>query len=143
MDSDPAVSICFAVRIDGVDLGAFTGCEGLACEVTVEQREEGGNNGYVHQLPGRLRYSNVRLTRPVNADTTRVAAWFAAMAHEVRRTTAVIAALRADGSTVASWSLGGVMPVRWEGPTLRADLPRVALETLEIAHHGFLPVGRG
>ncbi|HKE97450.1 MAG TPA: phage tail protein, partial [Actinomycetes bacterium] len=57
LTNDPAVTVCFTVEIDGKDLGAFTGCEGLGMEVVVEQREEGGNNGFVHQLPGRMKYS--------------------------------------------------------------------------------------
>ena len=36
-------------------------------------------NGFVHQLPGRIKYTNVKLTRPVNADTAKIAAWFASM----------------------------------------------------------------
>jgi phage tail-like protein len=139
--SDPAVSICFTVRIDEHDLGAFTACEGLGCEVTVEQREEGGNNGYVHQLPGRLRFTNVRLTRPINADSEKVARWFAAMTTGVKRTTAEICAMTADGTQVATWNLVGVIPVRWQGPSLSVDALRVATETLELAHHGFLPPG--
>lgn len=139
--SDPAVSICFSVRIDEHDLGAFTACDGLGCEVTIEQREEGGNNGYVHQLPGRLRYSNVRLTRPINADSEKVARWFAGMASGVTRTTAEICAMTADGARVATWSLVGVIPVRWQGPSLSVDTARVATETLELAHHGFLQPG--
>ncbi len=34
-------------------------------------------NSFVHQLPGRIKYTNVKLTRPVNADTAKIAAWFA------------------------------------------------------------------
>ena len=46
---DPAVSVCFAVTIDdsSYDLGLFSTCDGLGCEVTVESRQEGGNNGFV------------------------------------------------------------------------------------------------
>ena len=36
-------------------------------------------NAFVHQLPGRIKYTNVKLTRPVNADTAKIAAWFASM----------------------------------------------------------------
>ncbi len=139
--SDPAVTVCFTVEIDGRDLGAFTGCDGLGCEVTVEQREEGGNNAFVHQLPGRIKYSNVKLTRPVNAETKEVARWFAGMSGGVRRTTARITARAADGTEVMDWSLRGVFPVRWRGPSLSVDSPKVALETLELAHHGFMETG--
>jgi phage tail-like protein len=136
--TDPAVTVCFTVEIDGHQLGAFTGCEGLGCEVTVEQREEGGNNGFVHQLPGRIKYSNVKLTRPVNADTRNVASWLASMVGGVRRTTARVTARSADGTAIMDWSLAGVFPVRWQGPSLNVDAPKVATESLELAHHGFL-----
>lgn len=78
-NADPAVSVCFKVEIDACPLGTFTACEGIGVEVTMEQREEGGNNAFIHQLPGRMKYTNVKLTRPVNADTAKVAAWFAKM----------------------------------------------------------------
>ena len=45
--------------------------------------------------------------------------------------------MRGDGSVVATWELDGVGPVRWSGPTLNLDSPKVAIETVEIAHHGF------
>jgi len=36
-DDDPAVSVCFIVKIDDFSLGAFNSCEGLGCEVVMEQ----------------------------------------------------------------------------------------------------------
>lgn len=138
---DTAVTVFFSVKIDGHDLGNFTGCQGLSFEVQVEKREEGGNNGFVHQLPGRITYSNVRLTRPVNTDSGKVARWFATMKAPIKRTQAEIRAMASDGTTIATWSLTGVIPVKWEGPSMGLDSPAVASETLEIAHHGFLPAG--
>jgi phage tail-like protein len=138
LTSDPAVSICFTVAIDGHDLGAFTQCDGLGVEVVVEQHEEGGENRFVHQLPGRMKYTNVKLTRAINGDTASVASWFASMHGEVRRSTAEIAALQLDGTKVASWSLQGVIPVKWTGPQLNVGDAKVATETIELAHHGFL-----
>jgi len=136
--ADPAVAVCFTVKIDNHELGAFTQCDGLGCEIVVEQREEGGNNLFVHQLPGRIKYSNVKLTRPVNADTEKVARWIASLATQVKRTSAEIAAMSQDGTKVAAWSLEGVIPVKWTGPQLSVESPKVATESLEIAHHGFL-----
>jgi phage tail-like protein len=140
--ADTAVSVCFVVKIDTHDLGSFTGCEGLGCEVVLETREEGGNNGYVWQLPTRLKFPNIKLTRPLGPDTMKVAQWFAELSSGVKRTTATIQAMTADGTVVASWSLSGVLPVRWTGPSLNLDSPKAATETIEIAHHGFLPSGR-
>ncbi len=138
LTSDPAVTVCFTVKVDGHDLGAFTQCDGLACEVAVEQREEGGNNLFIHQLPGRMKFTNIKLTRPINGDTEKVARWLSGMTDEVKRTNAEIAALNSEGKTVASWSFMGVIPVKWTGPQLSVDSPKVATESLELAHHGFL-----
>jgi phage tail-like protein len=138
-DPDPAVTVCFAVSIDDKDLGTFNSCEGLGVEVVLEQREEGGNNGFVWQLPTRLKYSNVKLSRPLGPDTMKVARWFASMTGGVTRKTATIVAKSSDDVEVARWSLQDVVPVRWSGPSLNLDSPKVATETIEIAHHGFLP----
>lgn len=139
---DPAVSVCFMVEIDNISLGAFNSCEGLGCEVVMEQREEGGNNGYVWQLPTRIKYSNIKLTRPVTRDTEQVTRWLAGMLGGIPRKTAHISAMTLDGTVVARWSLMDVVPVRWTGPSLNPETVKVATETLEIAHHGFLNAGR-
>ena len=138
-DTDPAVSVCFTVTVDGKDLGFFSTCDGLGVELVMEQREEGGSNGFVWQLPSRLKYTNVKLSRAVGKDSSKVTDWLIGYATEVTRMTACISARAADGHVVASWSLDGVIPVRWTGPSLTLDSPKVAMETLEFAHHGFLP----
>jgi phage tail-like protein len=130
--------MCFTVAIDGRELGTFTGCSGLGVELTLEATEEGGNQSFVHQLAGRLKYTNVRLTRPLDADSGRIAAWMSSMATNPGRSTARIAACRPDGSVVAEWNLTGVLPVGWHGPDLTVDSPKACTETLDLAHHGFL-----
>ena len=135
---DPAVAYMFKVKIDGQELGLWNSFEGLAMETTIETREEGGNNQFVHQLPGRLKYSNVKISRPIGPDSSRVAEWLSGMAGGVRRTTAVITALGPDNKELVSWSLDGVVPVKWTGPSFHVETLKVAVETLEMAYHGFL-----
>lgn len=138
---DPAIGVYFRLKIDGVganyDLGTFISCDGLSLEVQTEDREEGGNNGFVWKLPVRVKYSNVKFTRPIGAGSTEVSKWFAAMATEVKRTTAEITTLTSKGEPLVTWKLDGVVPVKWQGPSFSAESPKVATETLEIAHHGF------
>ena len=136
-DLDPGSTIFFTLTIDGESLGYFNGCEGLSSTVEIEHRQEGGNNGYVWQFPSRVTFSNIRLTRSLTPDTAKVAAWISSVATGVKRPTAQIAALRADGSEVAHWGLIDVLPVSWQGPSLDPSNPSVATEVLEIAHHGF------
>lgn len=138
---DPAVSVCFVVTIDDIELGSFNSCQGLGAEVVLEQREEGGNNHHIWQLPTRLKYPNVKLSRPLTRDTEKVARWFASMTTGFSRKTAHIEARTGDGQPVARWGLLEVVPVRWTGPVLSAEQPKVAVETIEIAHHGFVMEG--
>jgi phage tail-like protein len=140
-DDDLMVGVAFAVEIDETSIGVFNSCEGLGLEVVLEQREEGGNNVMVWQLPTRMKYSNIKLTRPVGPDSPKLTKWITKALHSVEPITAVISALSADGKKVAKWSLNGVVPVRWTGPSLNLDSPKVFTETLEIAHHGFIDGG--
>jgi phage tail-like protein len=143
-DQDPAVSVRFVVTLDDMNLGEFNSCEGLGAEVVIEQREEGGNNGFVWQLPTRMRYPNIKLSRPLTKSTEQVAKWFGATLasraarSQTGRTTGYIQAMTGDGEIVATWGLLDVVPVRWTGPSLNLDSPKVATETVEIAHHGFV-----
>jgi phage tail-like protein len=136
---EPPVGVCFTLKFDDQLIGTFNSCEGLGLEVVMEQREEGGNNTMVWQLPTRLKYSNIKLTRPIGEDSRKLTKWITDAMNKLAPTTGVIAALGADGTKVAQWSLEGVVPVRWTGPSLNLDSPKVFTETLEIAHHGFLP----
>jgi phage tail-like protein len=138
-----AVAIAFVVKIDDQDLGAFNTCDGLGCEVVVEQREEGGNNGHVWLLPTRMKYSNVKLSRPITADSAKLTRWITSMANGITRKTATIEARTLEGTVIARWGLLDVIPVRWTGPQLSPDSPKVAVETLELAHHGFFGPGTG
>lgn len=138
---DPGSTIFFHLTIDGESLGSFNTCDGLSSSVEIHQHQEGGNNGFVWQLPSRVTFSNITLSRPLTADTSKVAAWVSSVTTGIHRPTAQIAALRADGSLVARWGLIDVLPVSWRGPAFNPESPAVATETLEITHHGFTDAG--
>lgn len=136
--SDPGVQLYFKVTVDKSHvLGLFTACDGLGVEVVMEQREEGGNNDFIHQLPVRMKYTNLKLTRPFDRDTAMIARWFASMSGKIVRTTAAVTAQTADNLPIGTWSFTGVLPVRWQGPSFSVESAKVATETLELAHHGF------
>jgi phage tail-like protein len=133
------VGVCFAVKFDKTDVGKFSSCEGFGLEVVMEQREEGGNNGLIWQLPTRMKYSNIKLTRPIGPDSEKLTKWIVKALNGLKPTTGEIKAMDAAGNPVMTWQLEGVVPVRWTGPSLNLDSPKVFTETLEIAHHGFTP----
>ncbi|MBW3662397.1 MAG: phage tail protein [Actinobacteria bacterium] len=142
-EMDPAVTVGFAIEIDGHKLGVFTSVDGLSFEITLEPVTEGGNNAFVHQLPGRVKYQNIKLKRPLNKDSQVVVDWFQKLIREMNqgkatRSTMKITAKNTAGDDVATWNLQGVIPVKWQGPSMSVESSKVAEETLELAHHGFL-----
>lgn len=142
--SEAAVGYVFKVQIDGLELGAFTKVEGLAAKYEILTVREGGENGFVHQLPGRIAYDNLKVTRPVDSESGKIAVWFGQFQTKVRQAghykpvTASVEAIDSASETVATWNLGGVIPVRYSGPTFQAGANNVLTETIEVAHSGFL-----
>lgn len=138
-DADmPAVSVFYGVRVDNsFDLGSFTQVDGLSFEVVVEQREEGGQNRFVHQLPGRFKYPNLKLVRPLDAQSQQTKQWFATMHGGFTRCTIAISAMRPDQSVVTSWTVQGAIPVKWSCASMSVDSPKMVVETIELAHQGF------
>jgi phage tail-like protein len=138
--SDPANTFRFNVVIDGTDLGEFTSLDGLTAEYEVRSYQEGGENGFVHQLPGRLKYGNIKLTRPVDVRTNPLGTWFRLLAKGVgtRRYTATVVTYNDNRQPVAEWTFTEVWPVRYAGPSFSADNAKVAIETFEFAHGGLL-----
>jgi phage tail-like protein len=138
VDKDPAVDLYFKVVIDNHNIGTFITCSGLSMDVSIEPVKEGGNNGFTWKLPGRVEYGNVKLTRPIGPESNLVSQWIAGMSSgDFVRTKAVITALTPKAEELVSWTLSGVIPVKWEGPSFSAEGGKVAQETLELAHHGF------
>ena len=135
----PGLALSFDVQIDGVPVGTFTGCSGLSAQYEAFEWKEGGDNGTVARLPGRLSYGNVKLTRAVDADSGKLAAWFSQQQSQPARRTAVIQLYDGNRSMVTSWTLEGAWPVCYTGPELTTgpDGNAVAVETLEVSHQGF------
>jgi phage tail-like protein len=139
--ADPLLAFRYLVRVGGLPVGGFTEVTGLTAEVDVLDLMEGGENRFVHRLPGRMKHTNLSLKRGLA--TMELWAWFALLSEGVvRRLPVVVELLSADGgSTVMRWVLRDAFPARWLGPDLKADQSAVAVETIELAHHGFVMGG--
>jgi phage tail-like protein len=135
--TEPAVQAGFKVTIDNCPLGTFQKCEGLRASYAVKTYEEGGQNGYVHQLPGRLSYENITLTRAVNSESLGLATWFSSYQTMVKRSTGRITVTDPAGNEVVTWNLMGVFPVSWSAGAVEAGSTGVLTETLVLAHEGF------
>jgi phage tail-like protein len=131
---DTAVGCYFSLTIDNVNLGVFTTCSGLGMELGVTQFEQGGGGMTVYQLPGRVKYTNLTVTRPIGADTKRTMTWLNSVVNSPSYSTAQISALDTQLRTIFTWTLHGVVPARWTGPSFDAANAQVVTETLELAY---------
>jgi len=139
---DYALALRFHVTIDDKgSLGSWSKCDGLTVEYEIQEYQEGGQNEYVHRLPGRCKYQNIKLARPLDKTSADVASWVAGQRQKPARSNAEIAVLDPAGEVVAKWNLNDVFPVKWTGPSLDATGNQIAIETLELAHNGFLSGG--
>lgn len=136
--AEPIVTAYFGVRLDNYDLGSWTEVDLGGVEVAMETLEEGGNAGFHYQLPGRLNYHHIKLTRVVGPSSSQVSQWFMSMTGAITRTTGEIVGYSTDGRPAISWKFVEAVPVSWNLPTLGVDGPKGFTETLEIAHQGFI-----
>jgi phage tail-like protein len=126
----------FQLTIAGNSLGNFHSCAGLGAQIEVETHVEGGNNNFAWQLPSRITWSNITLTRPVTSDTVKVTNWLARTIRQAQPQDGEIVALEPDLTPITRWQVLGIVPVRWQGPSFDPANSQPAVETLEIAHQG-------
>jgi phage tail-like protein len=141
----------FVVDVDGLNLGSWAQCVGLEVNFNPKDIDEGGNNFYKAYRPDCITYAKVKLVRAMNAtDTKTVMDWLSKVARDAdgpmarfgweleSGSTAKITLYDAAQVEVQSWTLRNVYPSKWSGPGLDAMTSKVALETLELVHNGFL-----
>lgn len=130
----PAAQIAL---VSAVAPAAFQEVKGLGADLEVMSYQEGGTNDYVHQLPVRHSWNRIVLQRGI-ARGPDLWFWYAAGLSQSLggRRDGVIILLSPDGKPTVTWSFSGGIAAKWNGPELNAMQGAVAIESLEIAHHG-------
>ncbi|HLG54774.1 MAG TPA: phage tail protein [Vicinamibacterales bacterium] len=136
---DGKASCRFYVRVDGIAQAVFTEVTGLAMEMTVDDVEEGGNNDFVHRLPGRCKVSNLTLKRGMT-NSNDFLKWSIEIAQgkvdKAHKKNVQVILYNIDGHPAITWTFEQAYPVKWSGPQFKADDAAVAIETVELAHEG-------
>lgn len=136
----PHLNAHFALAIDGLTAVSFSQCTGLGGEVGVEEYAEGGENRYTHRLPTRVGFGNLVLKQGAGPGPGLWHWWEEYLTlGRVQPRDGVVTLLAWDAGTVRpvrSWSFSRGWPVKMNGPDLDAMAAAVAIETIEIAHHG-------
>jgi phage tail-like protein len=138
-DAQLGLTTRFEVTIDGIELGGWSKCEGLAVTFKLHNYRPLSMTTHLPVLPDFVEYSKVRFTRAISAgDTTKVMQWLSGRVRGSAGGQAVITLLDSARQPVTSWTLRNVHPTQWTGPVLDAASHNVALEVLELVHEGFL-----
>jgi phage tail-like protein len=139
MPNDDIFPECyFKITISGVEVGVFRECDGLDMEFDIFEWAEGGNNEFVHHLPGRVRYPYLTLGRGLT-DQNALQDWFWKTRQDPELKEVTIELHTPDSSKTRAWTFADAFPVHWRGPTIAADGRGMAAETLMIAHSGLKP----
>jgi len=139
---DHLIGLHFWVEYDGILVAEFTECTGLSVETEIFEYVEGGENTYTHKLPVRVKYSNITLKRGLDPNKD-LFEWYQQCANGkiVRKNVSIMVYGPEEGQNktpIKRWDLRRAFPMKWVGPDLRSDAGAVTVETLELAHEGFV-----
>jgi phage tail-like protein len=134
---DPYAGYQFRVEVEGLQAGGFSEVSGLEAQVDVLSYREGGENQFEHKLPGPASYPSNLTLRHGLADPDVLWDWLVEVSVGiVVRRNVTVSLLAPAGDPLMVWDLRAAFPVRWSGPSFGAASSAIALETVELAHHG-------
>lgn len=149
------VSFFFSVEILGLPAAnasaieaGFEEVSGINTTMNVENITEGGENGFVHKVPGRLKYdSNLELKRGLITGFSPFGLWCrsqlsgganaASVATKIVTHNVIVHLLNANQIPVMSWVFVGAYPVKWDIKGFNSRQSEIAVETLALAYRYF------
>jgi phage tail-like protein len=133
-NKQPVATLNFVVKIPDIDtIGWFIECHGLELSFDVMEYREGGNNDFVHHLPGRIQYPHLTLSRGLTNEDALLK-WFWATHSQAERKELTLT-LRL-GEVDRTWTFADAFPIKWIGPNPTNGPTGIATESLTIAHSG-------
>jgi len=142
---DPVGKFCFKVEVDGITAAHFMAVTGISMEIEVVSHIEGGLNDRAHMLPGQGKQGAITLKRGYIVDQTfydwlKEVADLAYQTANIRRDAHLILCSE-NMQELRRWTLEQAWPKKWNLDDLDANTGAIAVESLELAHFGFLPSG--
>jgi phage tail-like protein len=142
--ADPFATFKFHVEIGNITDAAFTECSAMDMSTDVFEYQEGGENQFVHKFPGRTKVSNITLKHGFTTSND-LYNWYKKMEECLRigrkfdyQQVTITLYSTVERYKKTRWILAKAFPVKWVGPSFKSDEAAVAVETLELAHHGIL-----
>jgi phage tail-like protein len=140
---EPHLNFVFQVIVDGLSgAAAFSEVAGLEASMKPDEVRAGGENDFVYRLPTRTEFGNLTLRRgwvdPAFFRWLLERAEHPTLSNRKNVTVNLVDRRTKNPVPGASWTFARAFPVKWSGPNLKAAENAIAIESVELAHHGFL-----
>ena len=139
-DYYPPVAFNFSLSIAGESSldASFHEVSGLDAERNVTEITEGGENRFVHRLPGTRKPTNLVLKRGIMLPSSALFEWCrktleADLSQRVEPKDVLVSLLDQKQQPMISWSLTRAWPVKWQVGGFDAT-EAIPIETLEFAY---------
>jgi phage tail-like protein len=140
--TSPAVSMShhFTVLIDNMsyNLGGWSRAAGLSVSWKQLEHREGDQGNYVHYVPGATTYEPITLSRAATAASSVVQSWLRRTSRNPQPQSGTIQLVDFAGIPIVQWRLQELFPIGWSIESFDAVGAKPAVETLKLAHTGFL-----
>ncbi|MEU6707888.1 phage tail protein [Streptomyces sp. NPDC091376] len=142
-NSTLALANRFAVVMDAgeYDLGSWNKVQGLDVQWKMCEYRAGDSGNDRWFFPGYTEYSTLKLTRAACNDSQKVKKWLSSNSFASKPHSGSITLMDPSNMPVIAWEMRCIIPVKWSIDSFEAGQSKVALETLELQHKGFLDDG--
>ncbi|AKD55545.1 phage tail protein [Spirosoma radiotolerans] len=142
----------FSFKVDFLDVpGAggdteqrFQEVSGLSVEITTDELNEGGENGFTYKLPKRAKYPNLVLKRGMLPNSAlrqwlqdAMSTYFIALDFSFKPSDILITLQNESGDPLAVWKVMQAYPVKWNTSDFKAADNALVVETIELAYQFF------
>lgn len=113
----------------------FQEVSGLTVDVNLDTYNEGGENRFVHRLPGRTRYSDLVMKRGMTL-LSGLTAWCidAVENFNYHPTNLIISLLNEDHLPVSSWYVANAIPIKYDITGLNAEQNQIVVESITLRY---------
>jgi phage tail-like protein len=113
----------------------FQEVTGLNVDVNLDTYNEGGENRFVHRIPGRTSYSDLVLKRGMTL-VSGITAWCidAVQNFNYQPTNMLISLLNEDHLPVSSWYITNAIPIKYDISGLNAEQNQIVIESMTLRY---------
>jgi phage tail-like protein len=147
----PPVGFYFAMIIQGkggstnknhLD-SAFQEVKGLSYKMEVDKIVEGGENRFVHKVPGRVTFDDLVLTRGLMVAKSPIGKWCrkhlsSGLSQKIEPKNLTLMLLdRVMEVPIMSWNFCNAFPTSWQVSDFNAENSSIVIETLQLSYSYF------